>query len=1054
MAVRGDNSLYFASGLDNSGLQSGAQDALGIIGQLGQSISKINPFLALSVGAASAFAIIATSAFKMMREFEQAMKEVETISEATQKNFKGISAEVFALSKNSPDGPAKLAKAYYQIVSAGYDGAEGMKLLETASKAATAGVTTTETAADGITTTLNAFKLSAEEADQVADAMFTTVKLGKTTFEQLSATLSQAAPLAAATGFSYQELLAAVASLTKQGVPTSQAMTQIRAALQSVGKVLGDDVAKSMTLQNAFQALADKAGGSQNKLTEMVGSVEAVGAVLSLTGVNAAGAAKDLEDLGDSAGAADKAFKSMAGSNQNEWAILGNKIKATTEDIGNSMVEISSGLARFLSSALDDSDALKKSFDDQRVELAKLKGALLSVTEGSEEYNRIKDQIMTNYPEFLSGIDQETISTQELLTVLNRVNDAYIQRYKFAQRQEDLKIESEKQGDIELDIDDAVIKFKDVLAELEVVAQNNGVELKIDYEANDKEILDSVKSQLSQVEGAFDKTLNSGDKYSNVLKGFAQQYVSSLSQSVNEQQKLNKELENQSKIVENVASKNRKATQLDLQTKEGVVEAIKKINAAMKASELTDYVGSGIAEIETAIDARGRVIDQFKEINQTDTIKSLKPFLDSEIEEIKVYAEKRKRFLNKEVPGGGPGETDPEAYAKSLKDKKEQYETFNSVMKQIGEKAAREQFESLLQLGDNFGEFLQNQLKETTSIARQQTIAVAAQAAGLNLNRGTATTASTLKTAPIVLDVKIDQTSINYIEREIARLTRLMKAASEGDREQFKAPLKVWQDRLDAAQKNTAEEEKLYSDVHRALSEMTFQSLRDYVTYWKDRLKETEKGSDQEKEILGKIADANAAIWQKHIAQIIEDLGQISGSLRDLGADDMADLIDGLQNVGGELEGIFKILDGSATADEKLMTGISAAIGLADMMISAAARRKSVEMDYYNSVIAQQKEYNRLLNEQIRTREGSNENVFTNDYINQIESGIEALKDANDSYQESLAALSDGQAVAGQRNAVDWNSVLTGAATGAALGTAIVPVIGTIIGGIGGAIAG
>lgn len=143
--------------------------------------SRYQSIAALALGAATAFAAVGASAFNMMREFEQAMKEVETISEATQKNFKGISAEVFALSKISPDAPAKLAKAYYQIVSAGYDGAAGMKLLETATKAATAGVTSTETAADGITTVLNAFKLEASEADTVADALFTTVRLGKPT---------------------------------------------------------------------------------------------------------------------------------------------------------------------------------------------------------------------------------------------------------------------------------------------------------------------------------------------------------------------------------------------------------------------------------------------------------------------------------------------------------------------------------------------------------------------------------------------------------------------------------------------------------------------------------------------------------------------------------------------------------------------------------------------------------------------------------------------------------------------------------------------------------
>ncbi len=1054
MAVRGDNSLYFSTGLDNDGLKTGANEATGIVQGLAGTISKINPFAALALGAVSAFAIIASSAFKMMREFEQAMKEVETISAATQANFKGISAEVFALSKMSPDGPTKLAKAYYQIVSAGYDGAAGMRLLETASKAATAGVTNTETAADGITTVLNAFKIEASEADAVADAMFTTVRLGKTTFEQLSSTLSQAAPLAAATGFSYQELLAAVASLTKQGVPTAQAMTQIRSGIESVSEVLGDGAAKSMTLQNAFQAIYDKAGGSQTKLKELTGRMEAMSAILGVTGVNAEGAAKDLEALGDSAGSAEDAFKRMAGSNINEWAILGNKIKATTADIGSSILEISSGVAKFLNSALEDSDALEKGYEKQRLELIRLENTLKDTVEGSEDWNTVRDKILKSFPDHIGGIDGEKVSTQQLLGVLDKVNESYRERYKLQVRANDLKQKEEIVANIELNSEDLEVNFQKTIDRLILIGEKEGVELKIGYDSS----IEEVEAELKKVDKAFDTFYGEG-KERRVIKGVANEDFRLLKQYQRDLLSLEDELKDAQTTRNETASDNRKAAQLDLQDLKKREEAIILIGKAMKESDFANYTGSGIDKVDEAIESRRKITDQFKTIDQAKTIESLKPFLDNELEEIEAYAQKKFRLLN--TGGGGTPDLDPEAYEKSLKDRQEQYETYLIVSKQIGEKAAREQFESLLKMGENFGEFLQNQLKETTSAARQQAIAVAAQASGLNLNRVTATNVSSLETAPIILDVKINDTSIDYIEREIARLTRLFDAASKEDRGQFEAPLKMWRERLKAAQDGTDKEEELYNDVHRALSEMTFQSLRDYVTYWKDRLNETEKGSDKEKEILGKIADANAVIWQKHITNITEDLSQISGSLRDLGADDMADLIDGLRNVGAVLEGIFKIIDGSATSDEKLMTGISAAIGLADMMISSAARRKNAETDYYNSVIAQQKEYNRLLNEQLRTTESASDNVFTTDYINQIEQGIAALAEANDSYQESLAALVDGQAVAGQRNAVDWNSVLSGAGSGAALGAAIgsvVPVIGTIIGGaigaIGGAIAG
>ena len=101
-----------------------------------------------------------------------------------------------------------------------------MKILEVSAKAAVGGLTETETAADAVTTILNAYKMSAEEAGTVSDQLFTTVRLGKTTFGELGASIAQVAPIAAAYGISIDQVLGAVASLTKQGTPTAQAMTK------------------------------------------------------------------------------------------------------------------------------------------------------------------------------------------------------------------------------------------------------------------------------------------------------------------------------------------------------------------------------------------------------------------------------------------------------------------------------------------------------------------------------------------------------------------------------------------------------------------------------------------------------------------------------------------------------------------------------------------------------------------------------------------------------------------------------------------------------------
>ena len=139
---------------------------------------------------------------------------------------------VMDMIRDIPIAGDEAAKALYQIVSAGHDGANGMKILEVSAKAATGGLTETATAADAaITTILNAYGMQADKAKSVSDKLFTTVRLGKT---ERSGTWHKYCPSSTdcpSFGISLDDVLAAVATITKQGVPTSEAMTKIRAAI-------------------------------------------------------------------------------------------------------------------------------------------------------------------------------------------------------------------------------------------------------------------------------------------------------------------------------------------------------------------------------------------------------------------------------------------------------------------------------------------------------------------------------------------------------------------------------------------------------------------------------------------------------------------------------------------------------------------------------------------------------------------------------------------------------------------------------------------------------
>ena len=352
-----DGALYFATGIDNSGLYSGRQEAMGIIKAMASEITAFDVFGGIGISAGIAFARAAKGAYDFEKQFQQSMKEVATLSNGIKGSLTDYMNQVMEITRTIPVEANEAAKALYQIVSAGHDGANGMKVLEASAKAAVGGVTDTATAADAITTVLNAYKLDASKAQEVSDQLFTTVRLGKTDFGQLGKSIAQAAPIAASFGIDIKEVLGAVASITKQGVPTSEAMTKIRAAILGTANQLGDAAFKGRTFQEALQLIYDKAGGSSTKMKELLGTDEALQAALMLTGEKAKEAASDLDEVNNSAGAAEAAFKEMASSAENQMKLLGNNITATLRPLGKEILKEVSSIATSFNKAFENGDA-------------------------------------------------------------------------------------------------------------------------------------------------------------------------------------------------------------------------------------------------------------------------------------------------------------------------------------------------------------------------------------------------------------------------------------------------------------------------------------------------------------------------------------------------------------------------------------------------------------------------------------------------------------------------------------------------------------------------
>ena len=260
-------------------------------------------------------------------DFERSMNEVFTLIPGTSKEaMDAMTKDVKNFSTEFGVLPDKVVPALYQALSAGVPKENVFKFLEVAQKAAKGGVTDLTVAVNGISSVMNAYGGDVLSATQASDLMFTAVRMGKTTFEEMSASLFQVTPTAAALGVKFGDVTAALASMTAQGVPTSVATTQLRGLFVELskegtktsdvfskisGKSFKEFIAVGGNTQQALSMLEKYAGKTNVGINDLFGSVEAGGAALALTGKGTETFTKNLAAMAESGGATDAAFEQM-----------------------------------------------------------------------------------------------------------------------------------------------------------------------------------------------------------------------------------------------------------------------------------------------------------------------------------------------------------------------------------------------------------------------------------------------------------------------------------------------------------------------------------------------------------------------------------------------------------------------------------------------------------------------------------------------------------------------------------------------------------------------
>ena len=357
---------------DSSSAKRAFREAEGSAGRFAGAVKTGAKAGTLAVAAFSAKSVVEFAGF------EKGMNEVFTLLP----NISGdamdeMSDQVLDIAKDFGVMPAEVIPALYQALSAGVPPGNVFEFMETAIRSSIGGVTNLETSVDGITSVVNAFGSEVITAAEASDVMFTTVRLGKTTFDELAERLFQVNPVAAGLGVTFGEVGAAMAALTAQGVPTRVAATQIRTAMLELGKegttasdifqeitgqTFPDFIAGGGTFADALNIMRTHADDMDLSVIDLFSSVEAGNAALALTSEQGAQAFQDaLAEMDDSSGATQAAFERMDQGLSRTW----DKIKATATvtmvEVGDTIVNAVAAVKTFWD---EHFDAIKAKVDE------------------------------------------------------------------------------------------------------------------------------------------------------------------------------------------------------------------------------------------------------------------------------------------------------------------------------------------------------------------------------------------------------------------------------------------------------------------------------------------------------------------------------------------------------------------------------------------------------------------------------------------------------------------------------------------------------------------
>lgn len=363
------------AGLETAGRSLGD----GLERSFAQGTSSLLKFAAQSAAIAAVTKAF-TGAVGVAVEYEAGLRNLNTILGLSDKGLVEYGDRIRDLSKELGLNitATQAIAAAYDVAQTGFTTAsENALVLEASLKAAAAANVDASIATEQISSTLKAYRLSAADAGKVSDIYFKTIERGNVLFPEFQQGLGQTNAIAAQAGVQFEQVAAAMATLTNQGFKASTAADGIKGAIDKLiapqgqaaeamakyGIEIDATTLKIRPFNEILQEIYTKVGGNAAALREIFPEMAGFSAVLALTANSGNEFAENVGFMNNALGANDKALKETSKSAKFAFG----QMKAALENIGITLGgtltgPIAKGLS-FITAAINKLDDLIRNFD-------------------------------------------------------------------------------------------------------------------------------------------------------------------------------------------------------------------------------------------------------------------------------------------------------------------------------------------------------------------------------------------------------------------------------------------------------------------------------------------------------------------------------------------------------------------------------------------------------------------------------------------------------------------------------------------------------------------